>query len=357
MSKKDMNVNREFISRCFDLNNLSFLIGSGMSKQFNGPTIHDIAGEIKKELSKQKSLDDITEQWIEKHLSKEPRDIEAFLDILYLKKRYLDEIGEQDKSNDSFIDLSRKIIFDQCSFIPNSDNLNLLFIFLNSLVNRKSGLEKAQLFTLNYDLLIEHCSDELGILINDGFDGSIERWLNPSKFDVDFYYPSGVVGDKPVRSENSFNYYKLHGSLNWIKKNNRIIKGNPSYENMIIYPCQIKYDMMLYEPFLEIFRRFSVAIKRPKSALITIGYSFADAHINQIILQALEQPNFHLIIIDPKKDNIKKNFPNSSKFSDKIKQLNINFEDFVDTYLPRGREDFLSPAEKVVNSLKKLIKE
>lgn len=357
MINKDIAADREFISRCFNLDNLSFLIGTGLSKQFDGPTMQDIAKKIIKELSKKDDLDDLTKQWMDKYLSIETPNTEAFLDSLYLKKRYLDESKKKDQLNETYIDITRKVIFDLCVFTPNVDKLKILFVFLNCLINRKSGLSRVQLFTINYDLLIEQCADELGILLNDGFDGTVKRWLNTSQFDLDFYYPSGIVGDKPVRCERAINYYKLHGSLNWIKDNNRIVKGQCSRENMLIYPCQIKYDMILYEPFSEIFRRFSVSIKRPKGAMVVVGYSFGDAHINQVILQALEQPHFRLIVIEPNKKNMNKNFPESSRFSDKIKQLNITFQEFVERYLPKEMDDFLSSSDKVINSFKNLIKE
>jgi hypothetical protein len=353
MNKENTNDEREFISRCFDLDNVSFLIGSGLSKALGGNTMSDIAKKLDSDLSGKK-LDKPVIDWVKQDLRADSLNVERFLDRLYLKKSYFHEIGQKDESNDELIDLTRQTVFDLCAFTPDREKLHLLFLFLNSLVNRKSGLCRVQLFTLNYDLLIDRCADEMGILVNDGFDGTVDRWLNTSQFDLDYYYPSGIIGDKPVRCERILNYFKLHGSLNWTKNDSRIVKGKCSHENMLIYPCQAKYDAMLCEPFSELFRRFSVSTKRPKGALIVVGYGFGDAHVNQLILQALEQPSFRLVVIDPE-DNISKKFGESQRFPDRIKQLNCSFEEFVPNYLPKAMEKFAESSDKVVSFFKELI--
>jgi hypothetical protein len=47
------------------------------------------------------------------------------------------------------------------------------------------------------------------------------------------------------------------------------------------------------------FRHFSAHIHQPQSALLAIGYSFQDDHINRLIYQALSIPSFVLIVITP----------------------------------------------------------
>ena len=349
---QDISIDQEFISRCFDLDHLTFLIGTGLSKEFGGPTMADIAKAMNGKLPSRNAT---LEQWIKEDISSDSPNVEKFLDKLYLRKRYYEDSKHKCKYTEKLISITRAQIFDLCSFTPKQENLVILFLFLNTLINRKSGLARVNLFTLNYDLLIETCCDTLGILLNDGFDGTMTRWLNPSQFDMDYYYPSGIVGDKPVRCERVMNYFKLHGSLNWVKDGNRIVKGPLSYENMIIYPCLDKFDAMAYEPFAEIFRRFSVSIKRLKGALIVVGYSFCDPHINQIILQALEQPSFRMVVVNPDANCIDSFFPEAQRFPNKVRKLIVGFKDFVEKYLPSDTEDSGTSAEKAIELLKKLI--
>ena len=349
------NSDREYISRCYDVSNLSFLIGTGISKAFGGSTMHDIAKKLNDELSgKKEASEKPLKDWIEKFLAASTTNTEEFLERLYLKKKYNEMCAIKDGTIDTIINLTKSKIFDSCNFIPSEEKLPLLFAFLNSIVNRKAGLSRANVFTLNYDLLLEKCADQLGILLNDGFDGAVERWLNTAQFDLDYYYPSGIVGDKPVRCERVLNFFKLHGSINWAKNANRIIKANCDYKNMLIYPSAAKYDETLFDPFSDIFRRFSVSIKRSNGALIVIGYSFYDKHVNQIILQALEQPMFRLIVIDPNKTNIVKNFPESSRFLVRIKTINLSFEEFVKEYIPKDTDQLMPSASDIIEYFKQL---
>ena len=66
----------------------------------------------------------------------------------------------------------------------------------------------------------------------------------------------------------------------------------------MIYPCVSKKTFTLDLPYSELFRHFSQAIIQPQSVLITLGYSFYDEHINDIIYQALTLPSFTLIIVN-----------------------------------------------------------
>lgn len=353
--KKD-EVDQDFILRCFDLNNLSFLFGTGLSKGFGGKTMEEISVNLISDIEKKHSnLSSPFIDWLNSDLKSKKPNVEKFLDKLYVKLNYLNVIGKGDQTTESLINITRESIYNSCFFEPESTKLHILFRFLQSIIGRKSGLSRICFFTLNYDLMIEHCADELGILLNDGFDGTIKRRLNPSQFDLDFYYPSGIVGDKPVRCEKVINYLKLHGSLNWSKEGNDIIKGNCSSKNMFIYPCASKYDESIYMPFSELIRRFALAIRKPKSVLITIGYSFSDEHVNRLILQAFEQSQFMLVIVDPEPKNRKQNFPESEKFLQKIKVINQPFEKFIDMYLPSTENIFEDTTKHVTESIKMLL--
>lgn len=41
------------------------------------------------------------------------------------------------------------------------------------------------------------------------------------------------------------------------------------------------------EPYFELFTKFQELLKRPNTLLITTGFSFADNHISQMIIQAI----------------------------------------------------------------------
>jgi len=64
----------------------------------------------------------------------------------------------------------------------------------------------------------------------------------------------------------------------------------------MIYPTPLKHEFTLDFPYSDLFRRFADAITQPQSVLVTIGYSFADEHVNRMILSSLN--NSFLYFID-----------------------------------------------------------
>ncbi len=49
----------------------------------------------------------------------------------------------------------------------------------------------------------------------------------------------------------------------------------------------------------ELLRRFGDILARPQTTLITCGYSFADDHINRLVVTALQNPTLQLVIYLP----------------------------------------------------------
>jgi hypothetical protein len=148
-----------------------------------------------------------------------------------------------------------------------------------------------QIFTTNYDLLIELSCEALGIIAINGFEGIFKRRWNPACFDQDI----GKATDhaKTPRFEPSARHirlYKLHGSLSWYKQNGEFYENpnlTPDKIPLIIYPSRLKYAESIRPPFDWLFRKFSSAIYQA-NLLICIGYRFADAHINQLIFSGLD---------------------------------------------------------------------
>lgn len=201
---------------------------------------------------------------------------------------------------------------------------------LTSLLQRPLNLRRANIFTLNYDLAFEYACDELGIEYINGFVGFNERNFRPEVYNYDFFFPGDTTEGKVRRIERVIKYYKLHGSLNWVYRNQN--KNNPYglYEipielvrmnlkneednlgEIMIYPTSSKKEYTLNFPYSELFRKFADRLQQPEAVLFVVGYSFYDEHINDIIYQALANPSFTLIIVDF----------NGTKSGGEIKRLN-----------------------------------
>ena len=251
--------------------------------------------------------------------------------------------------------------------------------FLKSLMQRPLNLQRANIFTSNYDLAFEYSFDNLGIKYIDGFSGFHHRYFKPETFNYDIFYPGSTTAGKVQRIEKVVRYFKMHGSISWVSDNVRtpnnvygieempieLIKRKAEdkdddfgYGNLMIYPTAVKKSYTLDLPYSELFRHFAFCISQPQSVLFTVGYSFCDEHFNDIIYQALSNPSFTLIIVDLK------GCAKSTEIK-RLRDLNdpriiIIEGDYLGDFLTMADElmpDFMDTTsdEKVVNTLNNLL--
>lgn len=189
------------------------------------------------------------------------------------------------------------------------DGLSVFTKFLNKVLTRPLNLKRVNIFTLNYDTLVEQAADAAGVVLLDGFVGTQRRVFRPDSYDRDLYFPAETTEGRVHRFDRVVHLYKLHGSITWVE--DKPSQSNPygvaavefhatdSGHRRLVYPTPLKYAETLGMPYAELFRRFANAIVRPQSVLFTIGYGFGDEHVNAIIIQALGIPSFTLVIVDP----------------------------------------------------------
>ena len=188
--------------------------------------------------------------------------------------------------------------------------------FLMSFASRTGTRERLNIFTTNYDRLIEAGSELAGLHLLDRFVGILSPIFRSSRLDIDMHYnPPGIRGE-PRYLEGVARYTKLHGSIDWINTGTDIRRiglpfGSKDLNNFINAPGIEKADvrkLMIYPnaakdretteyPYVELFRDFAAALCRPNNTLITCGYSFGDEHINRVIRDMLTIPSTHLVII------------------------------------------------------------
>lgn len=186
-----------------------------------------------------------------------------------------------------------------------------LVSFLLSFASRAASRDRLNLFTTNYDRLIEYGCDLVGLRPVDRFVGGLAPRFRASRMDIDMHYnPPGIRGE-PRYLEGVVRLTKLHGSIDWRYESRELRRSalpfgseaeeaelaKGAYESLIIYPNPAKDVETLEYPYAELFRDFSAALCRPNSALVTYGYGFGDDHINRIIADMLTIPSTHLVII------------------------------------------------------------
>jgi hypothetical protein len=138
-----------------------------------------------------------------------------------------------------------------------------------------------EIFTTNYDVLMEQSLEACRVPFFDGFIGSSKP----------FFDQRAIEEDKiPARWSR---LWKLHGSINW--RFNKTTKSvfrsteDSDGDELLIHPSHLKYDESRRMPYF-------VMIDRPRSflrgnqkpvALFIIGYSFGDDHLNEAIIESL----------------------------------------------------------------------
>jgi hypothetical protein len=140
-----------------------------------------------------------------------------------------------------------------------------------------------EIFTTNYDLLLEQALEEQRVPYFDGFIGSDSAFLDLESMAED---------DLPARWAR---LWKLHGSINWwmtetkkIRRSRDKVEG----EQLLIYPSHLKYDQSRQMPYYAMLDRLRVFLRADQCVLLTCGYSFGDEHINAYIGQGLSgNPN------------------------------------------------------------------
>lgn len=194
--------------------------------------------------------------------------------------------------------------------------ISTLVNFLLSFASRMGSRDRLNIFTTNYDRIIEAGSEIAGIHLLDRFVGNITPIFRSSRLDIDLHYnPPGIRGE-PRYLEGVARFTKLHGSIDWFQCDERIRRlgipfGAKNIEpfvqssglvksditRLMIYPNAAKDRETALFPYIELFRDFASAICRPNSVLVTYGYSFGDDHINRIIMDMLTIPSTHLVMI------------------------------------------------------------
>ena len=143
-----------------------------------------------------------------------------------------------------------------------------------------------EIFTVNYDLLVETAFEDLRLPYFDGFVGNLK-----GRFHTD------LVEGTPEEPERwllrSFvRLWKLHGSVNWAWDNAaeaEIVRlGSPvsSASAAAIYPSDAKYDESRRMPFLVLQDRFRRALAQPETLTLIVGYSFGDDDLNEMVFDA-----------------------------------------------------------------------
>jgi hypothetical protein len=150
--------------------------------------------------------------------------------------------------------------------------------FLASWIGARERVAPVEIFTTNYDLLMEEALENNHVPYFDGFVGSHETF-----FDL-----QSIEEDKlPTRWGR---LWKIHGSLNWYEDKKGAVRrgGSKGGLRRVIYPSHLKYDETRRMPYMAMIDRLRAFLRKDSAVLVSIGFSFNDHHLNELLVQGLQ---------------------------------------------------------------------
>jgi len=146
-----------------------------------------------------------------------------------------------------------------------------------------------EIFTVNYDLVLETALEYLRVPYFDGFVGSLRGRFHTDlvearRGDEDAWLPGFLV-----------RLWKLHGSVNWQWQD----KGHPEVVRLgapvdgpapaAIFPSDTKYQESRRVPFMVLQDRFRRALLEPETLVLVSGYSWTDEHLNELLFDSVRR--------------------------------------------------------------------
>jgi hypothetical protein len=189
----------------------------------------------------------------------------------------------------AFIEIAEKAIVKRVNFVTETTELGSHRNLIRKISRRSVRKPRAKIFTTNYDLCFEAAAREQQFVVVDGFSHSVPQTYDRAHFCYDIVRRENDA-DPPDYIESVFHLYKLHGSIDWRRKHQVILRstdesvGSP----VLIYPRDSKFQEAFEAPYLDMMSSFQSALRQPDTAIIISGFGFNDDHLAMPIMAAIE---------------------------------------------------------------------
>lgn len=282
-----------YLEQCLstDKKPLGLFLGAGcpmsirLGDEGSPPLIPDIAGITKTVCEKLSESKDCARllKIVEEHFTKDARNDTNVEDMLSHIRALRAVAGKGKVRNLSSTDLDTldeticKIIHELADkVLPNSETpYHRLAAWVDG-VEREKPVE---IFTTNFDLLMEQAFEDCRVPYFDGFAGGRKPFFDIRAMEEDTLPPRWA------------RLWKLHGSINWYQVAAKgVFRGASTEEGSrrVIHPSHLKYEESRRMPYLAMIDRLRAFLKQPTAVLVICGYSFRDEHINEVIVQGLQ---------------------------------------------------------------------
>lgn len=218
-----------------------------------------------------------------------------------------------------------------------------------------------EIYTTNYDLLMEQALEEIEVPYFDGFVGARRSFFDLRAIENNLI---------PIHWTR---LWKIHGSINWYlseEKNQKIVYRSSEIKigaSHLIYPSHLKYEQSRKMPYLAMIDQLNKYIRQKSSFLIISGYSFNDEHLNDTIINALKSnPTamvlglmFESYMYKNKQDELVERYPKAYKLAKYQHNLNIWTYDkaIIGTNLGEWKSDSNTEDKEILKFIHKIKKD
>ncbi len=276
-------INQKELKEIIQSGHINLLVGSGCSLDYLS-TLQDIEKRMN---------DDATRETAQKDYYK----------LIHKSKAVLNMTRETDA-------------IEQGKLTKTKQNYDAFLNFWADTISRRSlhiVNKQVNIFSTNFDMFMEDACERLGIPYNDGFAGQINSVFSVANFNKIQKYKSlqfDNTSDIPL-----FNIIKLHGSLSWKTKDEKIIYSDGSHiaddldsktgedfangykQVAVINPNAEKHlETVLDTNYASMLRKFTLELEKENSVLFILGFSLKDKHIRELLYGVMKN-NPTLIVV------------------------------------------------------------
>ncbi|WP_170419446.1 SIR2 family protein [Ruegeria atlantica] len=281
-----MNI-EEFVPKAgTSIDNLGFLLGAGTSFESGYPLVSGLTKDVVRALSTddRSALDDaLAAKGLAYDDGKGLPNIEEISDIVIEH-----HTNSQLPKFQSLREKIRELVRDAILGVTHPDISNQVAL-LERLKRRAFDRPTNVWFlTTNYDLLLEEACAEVGLKLINGFCGATKRFFSEQEFSI----VSGTTSGSRFTPESglTIRLVKLHGSVSWYRKGDRVFEAAPSAiveqdARCMVLPRRSKVIETLSGPYDGLFRISNSVLGRRCKHLIASGFSFGDSHINDSLVK------------------------------------------------------------------------
>lgn len=302
----------------------SWLLGAGISFDAKLPLMYPLTNKVKKdiEISHRKLYDDIItplfeelpEQCHIEHVLSHLGDYAALAERNKEKKIIICErevdLDSLEEAHNTILESISHVI--RCGYVEDKQgntveegslskpivDIKAHLEFVDALFNHASAgvyerRKPVNIFTTNYDTLLEDALALNKVSYWDGFDGGAVA------------HRTQKYGEPMPANGQRANLIKMHGSIDWFLCNKGYVwrvRENDLYpaadRRVLIYPQATKYVATQQDPFSTQFDLFRKSLNSSNSNILAVcGYSFGDDHINNEIEFALSKEENKTVLL------------------------------------------------------------